>query len=110
MDKLVTQLKMTQATLFSFMIKSWGLHWNVESRNFSEHHRFFSEIYNQAFSEIDVVSEHIRQCEAQAPAALSKFMEISQIVDSVVPMTADEMRAAEPMPPAAVRLRPLPRI
>lgn len=91
MDKLVEQLKITQATLMSFMIKSWGFHWNVTGPNFSEYHNFFGTIYTDAVAEIDMVSEHIRQCDAMAPAALSKFMEASQITDSIVPMTAAEM-------------------
>ena len=91
MIKLITELKTTQATLMAFMVKTWGFHWNVTGRNFSEYHEFFGTIYNDAFANIDIVSEHLRQCDAMAPAAFSKFMEVSKIDDSVVPMEANEM-------------------
>ena len=91
MDKLVEQLKITQATLMSFMIKSWGAHWNVTGSTFAQDHEFFGKLYTQMIGEIDMVSEHIRQCSTIAPAAFSKFMEASQITDTVVPMTSEEM-------------------
>jgi starvation-inducible DNA-binding protein len=91
MDKLVEQLKITQATLMSFMVKAWGCHWNVTGPSFAEHHKFLGKVYTATISEIDTVSEHLRQCEAMAPAAFSKFMEATQITDTVVPMTAAEM-------------------
>ena len=91
MDKLVEQLKMTQATLMSFMVKAWGFHWNVTGQNFAQDHKFFGKVYTQTIAEIDVISEHIRQCDAMAPAAFSKFMETSQITDTIVPMSSSEM-------------------
>jgi len=84
MNELISQLKITQATLFSYMLKGWRFHWNVTGPNFSEYHEFFGQIYQDGAASVDTVSEHIRICETMAPGALSKFMEASKIADSIL--------------------------
>lgn len=91
MEDLVSQLKVTQATLISFMIKSWNFHWNVTGPNFSELHDFFGKIYADTAANVDIVAEHIRMCDAKAPGSLSKFMELSKITDTVVEVSASGM-------------------
>ena len=91
MEDLVAQLKVTQATLFSFMVKAMNFHWNVTGPQFSEMHEFFGGIYTQAQLDVDMVAEHIRFCDAKAPGALSKFMELSKITDTVVDVSASGM-------------------
>ena len=91
MEKLISQLKITQATLFSFMLKSWRFHWNVTGPHFSEYHEFFGELYESSAESVDKVSEHIRICQAMAPGALSKFMEASKITDNITDTTTPGM-------------------
>lgn len=91
MEDLVSQLKVTQATLFSFMIKSWNFHWNVTGPNFTEMHDFFGKVYTDTAANVDIVAEHIRMCDAKAPGSLSKFMELSKITDTVVDVSASGM-------------------
>lgn len=91
MEDLVSQLKVTQATLVSFMIKSWNFHWNVTGSNFSELHAFFGQIYADTAANVDTVAEHIRMCDAKAPGSLSKFMELSKITDTIVEVSASGM-------------------
>ena len=88
---LVLQLKTSQATLFSFMLKAWNFHWNVTGPHFSEYHDFFGTIYSDTAARVDVVSELIRQTDNMAPGSLSKFMELSQITDSVTEISAPGM-------------------
>lgn len=91
MEQLVLQLKVTQATMFSFMVKALNFHWNVTGPHFSEYHEFFGKIYKDTSDRVDIVAELIRQCDAKAPGSLSKFMELSKIVDTVVDVTASGM-------------------
>lgn len=91
MQDLVSQLKVTQATMFSFMLKSWQFHWNVTGPNFSEYHNFFGKVYEDAVLRVDILAEHIRMCDAMAPGSLSKFMELSKITDTVTEVSASGM-------------------
>lgn len=91
MQDLVAQLKVTQATMFSFMLKSWQFHWNVTGPNFSEYHNFFGKVYEDAVLRVDILAEHIRMCDAMAPGSLSKFMELSKITDTVTEVSASGM-------------------
>ena len=91
MDDLVAQLKVTQATMFSFMLKAWNFHWNVTGPNFSEYHAFFGTIYEETAARVDIVSEHIRICDAKAPGSLSKFIELSKIADTITDVSASGM-------------------
>lgn len=91
MEDLVAQLKTTQATMFSFMLKAWNFHWNVTGPHFSEYHDFFGTIYEETATRVDTIAEHIRMCDAKAPGSLSKFMELSKITDSVADVSAQGM-------------------
>ena len=91
MDELVAQLKVAQATMFSFMLKSWNFHWNVTGPNFQEYHEFFGTLYKDAAANVDILAEHIRICDAKAPGSLSKFMELSNITDTITDVSASGM-------------------
>ena len=91
MEQFVLSLKVSQATLFSFMLKSWNFHWNVTGPQFHDYHAFFGEIYEQSAARVDVVAELIRQTDNVAPGALSKFMELSKITDTITDISAPGM-------------------
>ena len=74
-------LKTYLASTFSYYLKSHMFHWNVEGPNFGELHEFFSNIYEDAYSAVDLIAEYIRTTEEYAPGSLSRFQELTQIQD-----------------------------
>lgn len=78
---LADNLKVILASTFSYYLKAQGFHWNVESRNFSQDHEFFGEIYTDAYSAIDPLAEYIRTLSEYAPASLSRYTELTKIED-----------------------------
>ena len=89
--KIVEDLKVLLASVFSFRIKTQFYHWNVTGPNFSEYHRLFGEIYSAADSDIDDIAEHIRALGAWAPGGFQRFKELSQIEEETTIPNALEM-------------------
>ena len=78
---LADLLKTYLASTFAYYLKAHMFHWNVEGPDFGELHSFFSEIYEDAYSAVDVIAEQIRTTEEYAPGSLIRFHELSQIQD-----------------------------
>jgi len=78
-DKLKTLLASTQA----FAIKSQNFHWNIESSNFFEYHKFYDELYNDVNETIDTIAEYIRILNSYTPGSLERYSELSVIKDQV---------------------------
>ena len=78
---LADLLKTYLASTFAYYLKAHMFHWNVEGPDFGELHAFFSDVYQDAFSAVDVIAEQIRTLEDYAPGSLSRFQELSQIQD-----------------------------
>lgn len=74
-------LKTYLASTFSYYLKAHYFHWNVEGPDFGELHEFFSNIYEDAYSAVDLIAEYIRTTEEYAPGSLSRFQELTQISD-----------------------------
>ena len=74
-------LKTYLASTFSYYLKAHYFHWNVEGPDFGELHEFFSNIYEDAYSAVDLIAEYIRTTEEYAPGSLSRFLELTQIPD-----------------------------
>lgn len=74
-------LKTYLASTFSYYLKAHYFHWNVEGPDFGELHEFFSNIYEDAYSAVDLIAEYIRTTEEYAPGSLSRFQELTQIQD-----------------------------
>ena len=72
-------LKTYLASTFAYYLKAHMFHWNVEGPDFGELHNFFSEIYEDAYSAVDIIAEYIRTTEDYAPGSFERFQELSQI-------------------------------
>ena len=80
---LSDSLKILLATNFAYYLKAHAFHWNVEGPDFGELHKFFQEIYEDAFSALDPTAEYIRYLDEYAPGSFERFMELSTIKDQV---------------------------
>lgn len=80
---LSDNLKVLLASTQSFAIKSQNFHWNVESRNFPEYHRFFDELYGDVSDTIDKIAEYIRILGHYTPGSLQRYAQLTIIQDQV---------------------------
>ena len=76
---LVDLLKTLLGTQFAYYVKAHAFHWNVESPDFYQYHKFFQKIYEDAYEAIDTIAEYIRSIEEYAPGSLERFIELSRI-------------------------------
>ena len=74
-------LKTLLASNFAYYLKAHFFHWNVEGRDFYEYHKFFQDIYEDAYSAVDTIAESIRTLDSYAPGSLSRYAELSIIQD-----------------------------
>jgi starvation-inducible DNA-binding protein len=76
---LSDDLKTLLASNFAYYLKAHYFHWNVEGPDFGELHAFFAEIYEDAYSAVDVIAEQIRTTEEYAPGSFERFQDLSQV-------------------------------
>ena len=65
-------LKQLLASNFAYYLKAQFFHWNVEGRDFYEYHKFFQDIYEDAYSAVDTIAESIRTLDSYAPGKKKK--------------------------------------
>lgn len=82
MDELNTALKIVMANTYAMYFKAHGFHWNVEGKDFSQYHRFFSKLYEELFDAIDSVAEQIRALDEYAPYNMTELASITTIKES----------------------------
>jgi starvation-inducible DNA-binding protein len=82
MDELNTSLKIVLANTYAMYFKAHGFHWNVEGKDFSQLHDFFSDIYEELFAAIDTVAEQIRALDEYAPYNMTELASITTIKES----------------------------
>jgi starvation-inducible DNA-binding protein len=82
MDELNTALKIVLANTYAMYFKAHGHHWNVEGKDFSQMHDFFSGIYEELFAAIDTVAEQIRALDEYAPYNMTELASITTIKES----------------------------
>ena len=80
---LVDDLKTLMASSFSFYLKTANYHWNIEGDDFISYHPWLGDVYNDVYSTIDRLAEYIRTLQAYAPASLTRFSELTKIVDQL---------------------------
>ena len=78
-EDLIYQLKVALATAFTYYMKAHNYHINVESKNFSEYHEFFGDIYAEVHGWTDGLAEEIRTLGSFSPFSYSRFSELSTI-------------------------------
>ena len=72
-------LKTLLGTQFAYYLKAHGFHWNVETPDFYQYHKFFQKIYEDAYSAVDPLAEYIRSLDEYAPGSLKRMLELSVI-------------------------------
>jgi starvation-inducible DNA-binding protein len=83
MSDLADNLKVLQATTFSYYIKAHQFHWCVEGPNFPSYHKFLGKLYEDIYDTIDVIAEYIRSLDSYTPGSLTRYAELSQIQDQL---------------------------
>jgi starvation-inducible DNA-binding protein len=82
MDELNTSMKIVLANTFAMYFKAHGHHWNVEGKDFSQMHDFFSGIYEELFAAVDQIAEQIRALDDYVPYGLDTMSSIATIKES----------------------------
>lgn len=82
MDELKTALKIVLANTYAMYFKAHGFHWNVEGKDFSQMHDFFSGIYEELFGAIDTIAEEIRALDEYAPYNMSELSSMTTVKES----------------------------
>jgi starvation-inducible DNA-binding protein len=104
MADLVKAARIAFASQYSYVLKAQNFHWNVEGSDFSEYHKLFGMIYEEAEGTIDDFAENIRKLGAYAPAgfnmlsSLSTIEEIADIPDAMTMiglLAEDSIKMAE---------------
>jgi starvation-inducible DNA-binding protein len=76
---LADLLKTLLGTQFAHYVKAHAFHWNVETPDFYQYHKFFRKIYEDAYSAVDPIAEYIRSLGEYAPGSLERLLELSVI-------------------------------
>ena len=84
MDELQTSMKVVLANTYAMYFKAHGHHWNVEGKDFSQMHDFFSSIYEELFAAVDQIAEQIRALDDYVPYGLDTVSSIATIKDSSI--------------------------
>lgn len=90
-EELINALKVVQADHYSVYFKAHGFHWNVEGKNFPQYHEFYSDIYEDVYSAIDMIAEDLRKLGAYAPFKMSRFIELTTIPETDTDTSCESM-------------------
>lgn len=82
MDELQTSMKVVLANTYAMYFKAHGFHWNVEGKDFSQYHRFFSKLYEELFDAVDLIAEQIRALDEYAPYNMTELASMTTIKES----------------------------
>lgn len=79
MENLIQGMRETLATAFSLYVATHGFHWNVEGPDFYQLHKMLDDQYNDIWSSLDDIAEHLRALDAYAPQSMDRFIELSRL-------------------------------
>jgi starvation-inducible DNA-binding protein len=79
MEELLRQLRVLQASNFTYYTKAHGYHWNVEGILFDQFHEMFSDIYNDVWQSIDGYAEWIRVFGSKAVFDMPSMINESEV-------------------------------
>ena len=98
--KLAVSLGYCLGTTFAFYTKAHGFHWNVKGQDFSQYHKLFAKIYEDAQGAVDPIAESILKLGYDSPSTLSSISSFSKIenmnndsIDDPMLMSADLLEA-----------------
>lgn len=86
-------MKVVQASVFALYLKAHNYHWNVEGPDFAQYHSFLDGLYNELWTSVDAIAEHIRTTRVYVPGSLARFKELSVVEDEVNIPAAQSMLA-----------------
>jgi starvation-inducible DNA-binding protein len=78
-SNLVDSMKKVLVNTFDMYFKSHGMHWNIEGIYFSQLHDFFSDLYTELHSAVDVAAEQIRALDSYVEYGCKEFCDIGSV-------------------------------
>jgi starvation-inducible DNA-binding protein len=78
-NEIVAALETLLADSYALMAQTHLAHWNVEGTDFFQLHVAFQGQYEELFTAIDDIAEHLRTLEAYAPGGLGMLAEMSEV-------------------------------
>lgn len=88
---LIELLNKVLADTFALYLKTHSFHWNVEGPDFSEYHELFGGIYEELQGAIDPIAEHVRALDGYAAGTMKRFLELTNVKETVVVPPARDM-------------------
>jgi len=90
---IIEKLNKLLSNYFILYMKLLNFHWNIVSKRFNNIHKFFEELYDKIFENIDGVAERIRIIGGQPISSLDGYLKntnLKEYTDSKIP-DVDEM-------------------
>ena len=78
-NAIVSSLETVIADTYALMAQTHLAHWNVEGTDFFQLHVAFQAQYEELFTAVDDIAEHLRTKEAYAPGGLSMLAGMSSV-------------------------------
>lgn len=78
-NEIVTALETLLADSYALMAQTHLAHWNVEGPDFFSLHVAFQAQYEELFTAVDDIAEHLRTLDAYAPGGLAMLAEMSKV-------------------------------
>lgn len=76
-------LKQLLSDTVALKFKAHGYHWNVQGKDFSQFHEFFSDIYQDYDAATDLLAEWLRKLGFIAPSDLLFFYNTTTVTESI---------------------------
>lgn len=80
---VVTELTKVLADETVLYFKTKNAHWNVESKDFYDKHKFFEIQFGQLDEMIDNIAERIRTLGHYAPSSLKEYLSLTHLTEQV---------------------------
>ena len=76
---IAKQLEILLADSYALMAQTHLAHWNVEGSDFFQLHTAFQAQYEELFTAVDDIAEHLRTLGAYAPGGFSMLNDITEV-------------------------------
>jgi len=83
MEELISEMKITLASVFALYLKTHAFHWNVEGPNFPQYHEFLGDLWVEIFGSVDPIAEELRTLRSYAPGSFTRYMDLSLVKDEL---------------------------
>lgn len=75
----VDKLNSLLSNHFILFMKIWNFHWNLVSKRFGPLHKFFNDLYDKFFNDIDGIAERIRMIGGKPIGSLRGYLEKTKL-------------------------------